>query len=407
MLNQRLLAQSLAGAVGVTVDAQATRKLLRQTAVALANGGEAVLVPGADEVKIVLPPPPTAEIRDRFSRQVELIDAVEQAAQRMASLPVGAPAFREAVSDMLQAGQRFHVVADEGVRLFAGHVQRQKEEADRREREMNERLRSLMGEVTNLASSLGLSSEELASLSQQLQGNADQTAHQASALSAASEQVSVNIQTLSSSTEEMSASITEIASSAAEAARVSTNAVQVAETANTRISGLGQSSVEIGQIVKVITSVAQQTNLLALNATIEAARAGEAGKGFGVVANEVKELAKQTARASEDISQKVATIQTETQAAIAIIAEIANVIGQVNDISSTIASAVEEQSATTSEMSRNVSEAAKATSEIAENTTGVARAAEETKRGAETSHSAAVSLAGLANQLRRLVEANG
>ena len=139
---------------------------------------------------------------------------------------------------------------------------------------------------------------------------------------------------------------------------------------------------EIGQVIKVITSIAQQTNLLALNATIEAARAGEAGKGFAVVANEVKELAKETAKATEDISRKIEAIQTDTKAAVDAIGTISGVINQINGISSTIATAVEEQNATTNEMARNVSEAARGSGEITSNIAGVAQAAESTSRGA-------------------------
>src|SRR5581483_7458380 len=151
-----------------------------------------------------------------------------------------------------------------------------------------------------------------------------------------------------------------------EAARVATSAVRVAEVTSGAISKLGDSSIEIGKVVKVITSIAEQTNLLALNATIEAARAGEAGKGFAVVANEVKELANETARATEDISRKIDAIQTDTQTAVISIQEITDVIAKINDIQTTIASAVEEQAATTNEIGRNVSEAAKGTTEIAQ-----------------------------------------
>src|SRR6266478_4203765 len=143
----------------------------------------------------------------------------------------------------------------------------------------------------------------------------------------------------------MSASIKEIAKNATEAAKVATSAVKVAETTTATISKLGESSNEIGQVIKVITSIAQQTNLLALNATIEAARAGEAGKGFAVVANEVKELAKETAKATEDISRKVAAIQGDSKKSVEAIATVTTIINQINDISSTIATAVEEQSA--------------------------------------------------------------
>ena len=137
-------------------------------------------------------------------------------------------------------------------------------------------------------------------------------------------------------------------------------AVQAATAANTTISRLGESSVQIGQVIKVITSIAEQTNLLALNATIEAARAGEAGKGFAVVANEVKELAKETAKETEDISKKIAAIQGDTKGAVDTIGRVEAVIGRINDLSSSIAGAVEEQTATTNEIARNIAEAARA-----------------------------------------------
>jgi methyl-accepting chemotaxis protein len=202
----------------------------------------------------------------------------------------------------------------------------------------------------------------------------------------------------------MGASIKEIAKNATEAAKVATSAVKVAQTTTVTVSKLGDSSSEIGQVIKVITSIAQQTNLLALNATIEAARAGEAGKGFAVVANEVKELAKETARATEDISRKIEAIQTDTKAAVCAIASISGVIHQINDISSTIATAVQEQNATTNEMSRNVSEAAHGSGEITSNIGGVAEAAQGTTRGATDTQKASQQLVETSTQLRRLVE---
>src|SRR5439155_15096531 len=178
----------------------------------------------------------------------------------------------------------------------------------------------------------------------------------ANVASAAAEQVSRNVTTVSTAAEEMGASIKEIAKNANEAARIATSAVKVAERTNTTVAKLGESSAEIGNVVKVITSIAQQTNLLALNATIEAARAGEAGKGFAVVANEVKELAKQTAKATEDIGRKIVAIQTDTKGAVEAIGRIGAIINQIHDLQNTVASAVEEQTATTNEIGRNVSE---------------------------------------------------
>ncbi|MGV3709161.1 MAG: methyl-accepting chemotaxis protein, partial [Gemmatimonas sp.] len=173
---------------------------------------------------------------------------------------------------------------------------------------------------------------------------------------------------------------------------------------NITVTRLGESSAQIGKVIKVITSIAQQTNLLALNATIEAARAGEAGKGFAVVANEVKELAKETARATEDISNKIQAIQSDTGGAVTAIAEIGSVINKISGIQSTIASAVEEQTATTNEMARNVSEAAKGSAEIARNITGVAKAASETSEGARDTLNAAAELARMASELQALVQ---
>lgn len=257
--------------------------------------------------------------------------------------------------------------------------------------------------ISQTAQTLASSSQELTSVSQQMASNSEETSSQANVVSAAAEQVSKNVETVASAVEEMGASIKEIAKNANEAARVATSAVKVAEKTNATVSKLGESSAEIGNVIKVITSIAQQTNLLALNATIEAARAGEAGKGFAVVANEVKELAKQTAKATEDIGRKIEAIQGDSKSAVVAIAQIGTIISQINDIQSTIASAVEEQTATTAEISRNVGEAALGSREIAQNVMGVAQAARSTTEGAANTKAAADELARLAVELQRLV----
>jgi methyl-accepting chemotaxis protein len=265
---------------------------------------------------------------------------------------------------------------------------------------MREKMEKMLATVGETSIAIAASAEEMTTVSRQLANHASDTSQQANSASQTSAQVSANVNMVAASSEEMMASIREISKSATEAARVAKSAVTIAETTNQTIQQLGVSSSEIGKVIKVITSIAQQTNLLALNATIEAARAGEAGKGFAVVANEVKELAKETARATEEIGQKIEAIQTDTGAAVRAIGEVTHIITQVNDISNVIASAVEEQTATTTEIGRNVAEAAVGSNEIATSIAGVAHSAELTMAGASDTQNAARSLSEMAAQLQ-------
>ncbi|MDR3443001.1 MAG: PAS domain-containing methyl-accepting chemotaxis protein [Legionella sp.] len=266
-----------------------------------------------------------------------------------------------------------------------------------------ETLRESIQSITTNAETLASSSTELSSIGQLMASNAEETSAQTNLVASAAEEVSQNIQTVAAGTEELDASIKEIAKNTVDAVRIAMQAVTYTEDANLTMEKLGNSSAEIGNVIKVITSIAQQTNLLALNATIEAARAGEAGKGFAVVANEVKELAKETAKATEDISQKIATIQSATKESVIAIGKINEIIKEISETQNTIASAVEEQSATTNEISRNVSQAAKGGSEISENVISVAQAAKETSEGATNNQLAASDLSRMAVELQKIL----
>ncbi|MFC7531940.1 methyl-accepting chemotaxis protein [Actinoplanes sp. GCM10030250] len=247
------------------------------------------------------------------------------------------------------------------------------------------------------------SSHQFSASAEAIAGTANDTSNQTTLLASASEDVSHSVQAVAAGAEEMGSAIREISQSASDAAGVASQAVTAAATAQTTVSKLGDSSAEIGNVVKVITSIAEQTNLLALNATIEAARAGETGKGFAVVAGEVKELAQETAKATEDISRRVEAIQADTNNAVAAITEISTIISQINDYQMTIASAVEEQTATTAEMSRSIIEASQGSSSITDNIASVAAAAKTTTVTVGQTQQSAQELARMSSDLQSVV----
>jgi methyl-accepting chemotaxis protein len=267
-----------------------------------------------------------------------------------------------------------------------------------------ENVGQVIHEIADTAQTLASSSEKLSVVSRQLHGHVDETSTQSGRASQAAAQTSSGLEGVASAAEEMSSSVKEIARNTSEAAAAAAEAKDSAEAANETVGRLGESSVNIGRMVKVIGEIAAQTQLLALNASIEAARAGEAGKGFSVVAGEVKELAKKTTQATEDITRHVATIQKDSDAAVTAIARITTVISSVNGFNTSIATAVEEQSAVTREISSSVAQAAHGSRAVAENIGIVTNTASETSASASHTEQAACELAGMATRLESLVQ---
>ncbi|SEJ55451.1 methyl-accepting chemotaxis protein [Demequina mangrovi] len=264
-------------------------------------------------------------------------------------------------------------------------------------------LRETMAGVVSSAVTVAAAAEELSAANAQVSAGSQETSARAGVVANAADEVNRSVQAVASGAEQMGASIKEIAHNANEAARVAAQATGVAESTNEKVGRLGVSSQEIGDVIKVISSIAEQTNLLALNATIEAARAGEAGKGFAVVASEVKDLAQETAKATEEVARRVSAIQEDTGGAVEAIGEISTIVKQINDFQLTIASAVEEQTATTAEMSRGVAEAATGSGDIAGSIASVAESSAEASTTLAQMGASVAELAELSADLRAKV----
>jgi methyl-accepting chemotaxis protein len=402
MLNQRFMKEVLAGVLGGEADYETPLKVLRQTAIALASGGEAAVVPG-QKPSIAVRASSNEVIRGQFGLQVDLLDALEEAGRRLLLRQPSDTDLNEYLSSFLAAGTRVHAAADKATQMLVAQFQLEKEVLEASERETTQSIRRILTLVAAQSQELAGSSGQLSATSREMRADAEETSSKAALVSDASGRISQIVQSMATATEQLKASIQEISSHASQAAQTAITAIIVATDTNQAVSRLGESSAGIGHVVRVITSVAQQTNLLALNATIEAARAGESGKGFAVVAHEVKELAKQTAYATDEITQKIEAIRADTLAAINTIRQIHEIIGRLSEASHTIAAAAEQQTAVTKEIFRNLTGAASGVSEIASGITSVADAAHRTSARTEESQRAADGLSKMAAELQKVV----
>ncbi|MEW6255521.1 MAG: methyl-accepting chemotaxis protein [Pseudomonadota bacterium] len=284
--------------------------------------------------------------------------------------------------------------------------QQQQREAEERERldKRNALAQRFVQRMTELAAAFAASSQQVAGSARDLSATAEQTAQQAQNVTEAAELAASNVQTVAASSEELAASVREINGQVTQSAQVADVAYREMEVSNERINDLAQSAAAIGDVVSLIKGIADQTNLLALNATIESARAGEAGKGFAVVASEVKELATQTARATEEISQKISEVQSSTRETVTSMSEVMRVISNMKQISSSIAGAVEQQGAATAEIAQNCQRAANGTQDVTSNITGVGQAAQMTGSASTELLALSEGLSGQATDLRQAVE---
>lgn len=316
------------------------------------------------------------DLADSFNHMTGMLGIVGSQAEAIANRELSAPVLQETVPGQLG-------------KAFDGMIRS---------------LKGLIGELRTSSAQLSDAADGLATVSASLGANAERTSRQADVASSTGNSISGSVDSVAASVDLMRNRIGEIAVSATEASRVASEGVLVASDTSTTISKLSESSEEVGNVIKVINSIAEQTNLLALNATIEAARAGEAGKGFAVVANEVKELANQTASATDEISARIETIQRDANGAVEANSKISETIDRINDISISIAAAVEEQSGTTSEIGQSITEAATGTGEIARSIDEVAEAANSTRQSTAETQNSATELAHMASSLNDLVD---
>jgi methyl-accepting chemotaxis protein len=311
---------------------------------------------------------------------------------------------RDEIGGMAGAVQIFKDNAIDKIRL-------EQEQAEAHQRVEEEKRQAMLGmadrfelQVKEVVDGVSSSATEMQATAQQMSSTAEETSRQSASVATASNQATANVETVAATAEELSASIAEIGRQVMQSAKIAQNAVDETEATNDTVKGLAEAAGRIGEVVTLINDIAGQTNLLALNATIEAARAGEAGKGFAVVAQEVKNLANQTAKATEEISSQIGAVQDETDSAVGAIGRIRSIIGEVNDIATTISSAVEEQGVSTQEIARNVQQAARGTQDVNANIENVRKAAGETGSAAGQVLDASQEMARQAEGLRSEVD---
>jgi methyl-accepting chemotaxis protein len=334
---------------------------------------------------------------------VEVSQVMNRLSDRDYSVVIEGTERKDEVGTMAKAVQVFK---DNMMRAdhLAGEQERERLAREQRAVHLEDLTKTFDATISEVLQSVSSAASQLQATASSMSATAEQTTRQATTVAAAAEQASANVQTVASASEELASSIQEIGRQVAESSHVTTAATEQSERTDKMVQGLAQSAQRIGEVVALINDIASQTNLLALNATIEAARAGEAGKGFAVVANEVKSLANQTGKATEEIAQQVATVQAATQEAVEAIQAIGKTIAEIDQISTTIASAVEEQGAATQEIARNVNEASVGTRQVTQNIGGVSEAAESTGHAANDVLGAATELSRHAETMKQAVQ---